>query len=315
VNRFIAIGACATVLLGCSIASADELQSNGVDLFASFGVIGIEAKEHVFDSAGSSDNLSLLIWQSAAPVLTTGFDAELEDGWVLSGRANIGMGGDSYMEDYDWILPYATPGSGMDNWSHQSKHPNTNLDWYFDGSLTVGKDVHKTETNTVNLNVGAKYIDVQWAASDGTYIYSDSGFRDSSGSFSGPGITYRQQLPSLFAGVDTQTISGDWVFDVGAQAGVTFGARATDWHWARDLRFEETVAMAPTLGVNAKATYNAGENIDFFVSGEFQKVFMGRSDTSIYRESDGAFGATYPDASGAELVSASISVGIRGELN
>lgn len=314
-KNVIFVGASFAVIAMLNPAYANDQSTTGVDLFASFGVLGLEAREHVFDSAGSSDHLSLLIWQSAAPVLSTGFDAELEDGWVLSGRANIGMGGDSYMEDYDWIEPYATPGSGMDNWSHQSIHPNTSLDWYFDGSLAIGKNVHKSESTTVNLNAGVEYIDVQWTASDGTFIYSDSGFRDTSGSFSGPGITYRQQLPSLFAGIDTQTVNGDWVFDVGAKAGITFGAQATDWHWMRDLRFEETVEMAPTLGINARATYNAGENIDFFVAGEFQKVFMGRSDTSIYRDSDGAFGGTFPDASGAELMSASISVGIRGDLN
>jgi len=315
VKKTLLMAAGSALALVASSALAEETGNNGVDLFASFGILGLEAKEHVFDSAGSSDHLSLLIWQSAAPVFSTGFDAELEDGWVLSGRANIGMGGASHMEDYDWITPFATPGSGMDNWSHQSIHPNTSLDWYFDGSLALGKDVHNADGKTVNLNVGAKYIDVQWAASDGTYTYSSATLRDTTGTFSGPGITYRQQLPSLFAGIDTEMVSGDWVFDVGAQAGLTFGATATDWHWMRDLRFEEAVAPAPTVGITAKATYNMGENVDFFVEGEFQKVFMGRSDTTIYTDSTNAFGGTFPDASGAELMSASIKIGVRGELN
>ena len=296
----------------CGNAIANE---NSVNVYADIGLLMLEGREHVFDSAGSNDHLSLLIWQSTAPVLTSGFNVELPDGWTLSAKARVGMGGDSHMEDYDWIAPHATPGSGMNNWSHQSVHPNTSLDWYFDGSIAFGKDVFVNEKTKVNANVGFKYVDVQWSAVDGTYTYSVGGFRDTTGVFAGPAIRYRQQLPSLFAGIDTTHVSGDWTFDIGARAGMTFNAKAIDWHWMRDLRFEETVVPAPTLGASFKATYDISENVDIYFAGDVEKTFLGRSDTTIYQQSTNLQGPTFPNASGAELISGTISFGIRGDLN
>ncbi len=65
----------AIAMAATAVAAQDDVSLHqGVSVSSSIGVIGIEAKEWVFTGTGSTDHLSLLIWRSAAPVLTTSFD-------------------------------------------------------------------------------------------------------------------------------------------------------------------------------------------------------------------------------------------------
>lgn len=282
---------------------------------ASAGVLALEGREIVYNGSGSTDKLSYLIWQSLSPMASASAVARLDDGWTIKAEGRVAASGIGYMEDYDWLTPYR-PGFGPDEWTHRSQHPDTRLDWYVDGSLAVGQDFDMGPGMKVNLNGGFAYTDVQWAADNGTFVYSVGGFRDTSGSFSGPGITYRQQLPSVFVGLDSQFQHGKLRFDVGARAGVTILAKATDWHWARTppLRFEELFTPAPTIGANAKAALEVSENFELFIDGRFDGMFFGRSDTNTFNNNTGAPLGTFLDASGAELLSGSVAGGVTGKF-
>jgi plasminogen activator len=291
-------------------------QNSAVKFFSSIGILSLEGTEHVYTAAGSSDHLSLLVWQSLSPVLTAGFEVTLPESWTLDADVQIAASGNSYMEDYDWLGPFS-PSFAFDDWSHRSQHEQTNLDWYIRGSLAIGYDFQIDESTTVNLNAGLKYIDVQWAAAGGSFIYSIGGFRDTAGVFTdAPGITYRQQLPSVFVGLDTEFTKDNWTFNFGAQAGLTILATATDRHWQRipPLRFEETIMPAPTAAISARAAYNVNNNLSVFVAGNVEKVFPARSDTTIFNNNTNALLATAPDASGAELFSASLTAGLKGNF-
>ena len=293
-----------------TVTSADGT----VTLTGGVGVIGIEGREYVFDGSGSEDVLSLLIWQSLAPMLTTGLDVSLPDGWSIAAKAQVALGGDSYMEDYDWLLPFR-PSFASDDWTHRSQSENTDLDWYFNGSIALGKDIVVNEDMTVNVNGGFKYTDVQWAAVGGTFVYSVGGFRDTSGTFADvPAITYRQQWPALFLGADAEIVRDQWTFDFGAQAGVTFNGIGDDTHWMRvpPLNFVDSLGMSPTVSLSASAEYEVDEQLSLFVAGTFDIFFIDRGYTDIYNNDTGALVGSELDAAGAELVSASVSVGLKG---
>jgi outer membrane protease len=303
------------VVLGLagSVAAQDvfiESADRSVTLSGGIGVLAIESREYVYRSAGSSDLLSLLIWQSTAPLLTTSLDVQLPSNWSFTASANVALAGNSHMEDYDWLLPIAgTP--DMSNWSHQSVHPDTALDWYFNGSVQAAYTFEHDAGPDIRVFGGLEYTDVQWTGYGGTFNYAGV-----TGTF-GPGrvITYRQQFPALMTGANAIFESGDWVFDVGAKAGVTFGAKATDDHWLRDIRFIENVYLAPVLGASAKATYAVSDNLDFFVGGQVDRIFLGRSDTNMFNIPTGApLGGTAFDASGADLISANMKVGLSGSF-
>jgi outer membrane protease len=312
------------VAFASPVASAANgiVVANDVTFSGGVGVIGIEGREYVYASTGSSDIMSLLIWQSVAPVLTTGFDITLSDGWTIDGKAQVAISGDSFMVDYDWIS--TAPGFtnyAFDNWTHRSQHDATNLDWFFNGSLALGRGIVATENVTVNVNGGFKYTDVQWTAFGGSFVYSGTGFR--ADVFSTPdsqrGITYRQQFPTAFLGLDTEIVRDQWTFGFGAQGGVAFHAKGTDNHWQRNpgplgLLFIDTLQMAPTVSVSASAEYTVTDQVNLFLAGTVDKIFLARGDSKIYDNNTGALLVSSPDSGGAELLSGTLTVGFKGKF-
>lgn len=294
-----------------------ESADGAVELRGGFGAVGIEAREYVFNLPGSEDVLSLLVWQSVAPMATIDVKANLPDDWTVRARGRAAIAGDSYMEDYDWLTPFR-PSFAFDDWTDRSQHPNTNLDWYLDASLAVGKNLIVEPNATVNVNGGIKYTDVQWAAIGGSYVYSVGGFRDTAGTFPDePGITYRQQLPTLFAGVDAEFTDGPWTYSADAQAGVVLFGLATDHHWMRTppLRFLDYLRPTPIFSASASASYEFSDNLDVFLSGSMEKMMLARADGEMYDITTGAkLGGTIPDATGAEFGSLSLAAGLKGSF-
>jgi outer membrane protease len=292
-----------------------ESPDKTIELRGGFGAIGIEAREYVYNLSGSEDVLSLLIWQSVAPMATIDIKANLPDEWTIKARARAAIAGDSYMEDYDWLLPHR-PSFAFDDWTDRSQHPNTNLDWYLDGSIAVGKNLIVEPNATLNLNGGIKYTDVQWTAIGGSHVYSDLAFRDDVGTFADePGITYRQQLPVLFAGLDVEATDGQWTYSADAQAGVVLFGLATDHHWMRDLRFLDIIHPTPVFAASATATYDFSDNLGVFLSGSVEKLMLARADTDTYDIPTGAkLGGTAPNVAGAELGTITLSAGLKGSF-
>lgn len=321
-------GLMAVLSLGVALpaAAADLGQENAlvvdeatgqaiVSVYGGIGILSLEANEFVYAGPGSDTRLSQLIWQSTAPVLTAGLEVALPEGWTLAAKAQVAMGGDSYMEDYDWIAPWAT-GTGDDDWSHRSQHDDTDLDWYFNGSVLLGHDFAVSDNVTVNLNGGFKYTDVQWAAYGGSYVYSNGGFRNDVGDFPDgePGISYRQSFPALVAGIDAEMVQDKWTFGVSAQGGFTLYGTGDDHHWQRNpvLNFIDHLESAPLLSVGASASYEVADGMNIFLAGTAEKIFTGRGDTDIYNDETGVLIGTELDGAGGDLFAASITGGIKG---
>lgn len=282
-----------------------------LQLRGSVGMMGIEGREHVL---AGDDNVSLLTWQTLAPVASVDVKARLDDNWTLSASFRAALGGKSYMEDYDWLAPYA-PSYAADDWSDRSQHPDTKLDWFYDATIALGKDLPANESLTINLNGGFKYTDVQWTARGGSYVYSTGGFRDDAGNFpDAPGITYRQQLPTLFAGLDADAHSDGWTIGLAARGGVTFLGKATDNHWMRDRLFIDSLAMTPMASATGSAGYDISDHLNVYVEASIEKVFMARGDTEIYNTNTNALIGTAPDSAGAELGTATLSAGLKGSF-
>lgn len=289
--------------------------ADGVTLKGGIGVVRLEANELVYNAAGSDTRVSQLIWQSTSPTLTAGLEVALPEGWTLSANAQVAMGGDSYMEDYDWIAPYAI-GTGDDDWSDRSQHDDTTLDWYFNGSILIGHDLPTDGPVRLNVNGGLKYTDVQWAARGGSYVYSDADFRDAVGDFPDGelGITYRQIFPALIMGMNGEVADGPWTFSGGAHAGLTFNAKDFDHHWQTDPAklFEDRFEMAPIASVEASVSYQVAEGMQLFLSGSAEQIFTARGDTYISEIDTGNPLASFPDQAGGDLFAATISFGVKG---
>lgn len=296
---------------GYVYATSDD----AVQLRGSLGVLALEAREHVFAGSGATENLSLLIWQGVAPMATGEVQVRLPGDWTVAGKVRAAVSGDSYMEDYDWFGP-SFISYDFDDWTHRSQHSNTNLDWYFDGALALGRDVVVEDNIRVNLNGGFKYTDVQWTAVGGSAIYSGAGgFRSDILTFPDtPAITYRQQLPTLFAGLDVEARENGWTYNASAKAGMTLLASATDDHWMRTppRRFVDHLRPAPMVALSYSAGYDVSDSFGVFFEGAVEKVFLGRGDTDISEA--GVVIGSFADTGGAELATLSLSAGVKGSF-
>lgn len=271
----------------------------------SYGITAIEANELVYQG---KRKLSQLIWQSSAVSTFTGDVTVDLDRFFLRATGTIGTGGDGRMRDYDWT-------AGTSAWSDRSIHPDTRLDHYFVGSIEAGRTVLAYDGTTIGLGAGVKYTDVKWTGWGGSYVYSVSGFRDSRGKFPDDekGISYQQQWPVPFLGVNVAHSDGPWTFAGAFQGGVAIDGKGTDDHWMRDLRFIDHVDTTPAVMVSASAEYAFRPDTAFFVSGAFDRIFRGRADTDMI---DKVTGGRYqfPDGAGADYMSMTVSVGLRGRF-
>lgn len=274
---------------------------------ASVGAMYLEGNEKVV-SGGYT--ISHLIWQTKMPVLRGSISVDFGGGLSGTVEGSTAGFGSSYMEDYDWLRGDDT----FDNWSHRSQHPDTVVDHYYTGAASIGYELVKDETAVIRAHTGLKYTDVQWTAYGGTYIYSDVGFRDTVGTIPPgvAGITYRQQLPELFIGVDGEERYGD--FRVGGllRGGVTFLAVATDDHWLRNLRFVDHLYVAPTFTAGVDFGFALGRNAELTLAARYDHIVEQNGDTKYYDIATGLPTGGFLDVAAGALRSAEITAGLKG---
>ena len=295
--------------------SAADPNANFV-LRGSIGVASITANEHVYNDPSSTDNLSLLVWQSTAPIANVDVKLRFQDAWTLRGRVDAALMGDSMMTDYDWIPPYNT-GYGMNDWSHRSISPDTSLDWYLNGSLALGRDLPINGALTVNVNGGFQYTDVEWTATGGTFIYSDGGYRNDIGTIPDvAAVRYRQQLPTVFAGIDATVNDGPWNLEVDSKAGLLVGASSTDHHYLRIPPFYivDDLTYGQLLSVDAKLGYDISDHLGAYFDASYEKVFSAHTPTTYSYISNNQSYLQSDWRGGAELDVASITAGLKGNF-
>lgn len=295
--------------------SAADPNANFV-LRGSIGAASITANEHVYFNTSGTDNLSLLVWETTAPIANVDVKLRFAGAWTLRGHVDAALTGDSTMTDYDWIPPYNT-GFGMDDWSHRSISPNTSLDWYLNGSLALGRDLPISDALSLNVNGGFQYTDVEWTATGGTYIYSNGGFRNDVGTIPNvAAVRYRQQLPTVFTGIDATVNDGPWSLEVDSKAGLIVGGISTDHHYLRIPPFYivDQLAWGQMLSADAKLGYNFSDHLGGYLEASYQKVFAAHTHSTYSYMSNNQPYVDTDGIGGAELDVASITAGLKGNF-
>lgn len=100
---------------------------------------------------------------------------------------------DAHFDDYDWDYNLSSESYSSD-WTDWSTHPNTNLDELILFSIGVERDFYHTKYSHHALDLGFEFNHKEFNVYDGTYIYSNGGFRNDTGSFSGLGLTYSENF-------------------------------------------------------------------------------------------------------------------------
>ena len=308
--KYRALAACMALLSTPAISQAADMLLSSADgsvIFrGSYGITAIKANELVY---GGKAKVSQLIWKSQGISTFTG-DATfaLDKSFYLKAAGTIGLGGNGYMADYDWLNPGGP-------WTHRSQHPDTRLDHYFALSLEAGREILSYDGTSVSLGGGFKYTDVKWSAYGGSYVYSSGSFRNDRGDFpdGAKGISYRQQWPVPYLGVNLSHTEGAWTFGSVLQGGITVDANGTDDHWMRALRFIDHFDTTPAVMISASAEYEFRPDTAFYVSGLFDHMFRTRADTDMIDKTTGGK-QKFSDGSGADYQSMTVSLGLRGRF-
>ena len=308
--KFRALAACIALVSAPAVAQAGDMLLSSADgsvIFrGSYGITAVKANELVYEGKAK---VSQLIWKSQGISTFTG-DATfaLDKSFYVKASGTIGFCGDGHMADYDWFNPGGP-------WTHRSQHPDTRLDHYFALSLEAGREILSHDGTSISLGGGVKYTDVKWSAYGGSYVYSDTGFRADRGNFPDgeKGISYQQQWPVPYLGINASHTEGAWTFGSALQGGIAVNADGTDDHWMRDLRFIDHFDTTPAVMISASAEYEFRPDTAFYVSGAFDHMFRTRADTDAINKATGGK-QKFPNGAGADYQSMTVSLGLRGKF-
>jgi outer membrane protease len=139
--------------------------------------------------------LSHLIWKTQnTPLTTLGVRQRITDFIILNleGRS-LSNQNKSVMDDYDWLY------TNTSDWSDWSHHEDTLLSQDDTYDLNITFTLVGNKKGYFSILTGYKKETIAWKSYGGTYVYSSSSFRDSSGSFvtGSPAIDYKQEYTLL----------------------------------------------------------------------------------------------------------------------
>lgn len=279
--------------------------SGQVTYFAGVGLANIKAGEYVYDG---DHKLSQLDWESkGVKTGTIGATMELGYSWRIKGQIDVGLGGNGFMEDRDWMDP------NYSGWTDQSLHDDTKLDRYVNLLIEADRAMVDTGSTRLGLGGGVGYTNVKWTARGGSYIYTDVTLHDTVGNFADgeKGITYEQRIPTLFLSANAEQQIGKFKLSGTLRGGASIGYKDVDDHWMRNLHFVEEMNIAPMMAAMISADYQIIPSAALYVAGDFQKIFKTRGDTEVRDTVSGATGSSENSAA-AEYQSLTISAGVKG---
>lgn len=264
---------------------------------------------HEFVYNGKGKRISKLIWETDAPVLTTGLKAEVWNNLTISANGVFGFSGDSHMEDYDWLD--LAPSFAEGDWSHRSIHPDTELDRYINLDIAAGRDFVINDATAFNLHGGFKYMNAKWGGYGGSYIHSGDGFRANRGKWRDGQlvIDYEQRYFGLFLGAEATTTLGNLTLSGLIRGGLTIDASDVDHHWP-DTVYEDDFRPIPFFSGGAKADYQMTERASLFLAGDLDKYFRKKGDATMYNFKTGKQ-RTYKDGAGMDFYAFTMSAGFK----
>jgi len=279
--------------------------AGSVRYYAGVGMANIKAGEYVYSG---NRKISQLDWESKGVITgTIGGEVDIGYAWKLKGRLDIGFGGDGYMEDRDWL---STSYSG---WTHQSLHPDTDLDRYINVLLEAERALVDTGATRLGVGGGLGFTNVKWTARGGSYIYTTTTLHDTVGNFTDGvrGITYEQRIPTLFLTANAEQKLGAFTLSGVLRGGAAIGYKGLDDHWLRNLRFTDEMDLAPMVGATVTADYQILQSASVYLGGDFQRIFETRGDAHVRNTVTGASG-NFENGAAADFQSITVSAGLKG---
>lgn len=277
-----------------------------VDISLGAGYLTGRSQEKVYDPQSGS-KASHLLWDiEQAPTLHAGLTVEPSP-WLslaLRGWSKVDSG-DSSMVDYDWQSELNS------SWSHRSEHPDTRLIRAYQAEFAASFWLLRQAAWQFGVLAGYQRTHYKWEAKGGSYIYSDTGFRDLVGNFPDGelGITYQQTYKAPYLGLTGRYQWQDWQIDASLKASRWVDAEDYDIHHARDTTFADTGNGSRLRAGSLGVTYRLTERASLRGQLDYQEFSEGKGKTRV--EERGVREVVHGDASGMSNRSVQGSLGLR----
>lgn len=287
---------------------AEAWNSSGV--YVATGKTNISANEIVYSqtTAVKDYKLSHLTWETQnAPVTILGFRQRITDFIILNleGR-RLNKQSKSVMDDYDWLY---TSTSDWSDWSHHDDTLLTQADSY---NASLAFTLIGNTKGYFALIGGYKKETIQWKSYGGTYVYSSSSFRDSSGSFTtgSAAIDYKQEYTTPYYGLKLGALLGNWLYTLQAITSNNVQLEATDIHHSRNLVFKDSFEPGKMSDYKLGIGYLFGDNVSInFIYG-LQTYEEARGNTVQSSTVTGNVTGTCVNCAGSGNTSSTTSIGI-----
>lgn len=242
----------------------------------------------------------------------------IEDALIVGTRVNytatdwlrLGVGGwttltsDNTMNDYDWLR------DDRAGWSDWSTHADTSLERAFEIDLSAQAQVIEWRGGWIDGLVGFQLRNFEWRASNGRYTYSQTGFRDDEGRFSGPLVDYEQWWRTPYVGLAAGyalpglRLSGRVIASPFAQV------TDEDTHILNEQRFEGDFDATDMVAVSMRAEHDLTDRWTLTGEANYQKFWEARGDMTVsYLNLDG-WNSELNDAAGASNSTMIFSLGL-----
>lgn len=283
-------------------ADKKPFDTGNISIHLHTGILKGTANEYVYNG---DHTLSRLIWE-IDNIFMAGGGFSLDNNGLISLHADLWlkvMDGSGVMDDYDWLV------EGLP-WTHWSHHSDTAVTkgTVFDICLEFSPEYFQYNYFSLSGFAGYRFSYFKWEARGGSYIYSDTGFRDLSGDFDDGelGISYRQtfNLPYLGFGIDWR-IGAFFIESKLAGSLFVFG-KAVDNHHLRDMVTYAYFNRGQMFSSDFSAGYYLTQHSAFKASFSYSVYGKLRGDTE-YHFADGSV-ITYRNAEGANFKAAMFSI-------
>ena len=247
---------------------------NGAGFYIATGKSDITANEIVYSN---NYKVSHLTWKTQnAATSIFGIKHEINDYMTLNFEAqSLSQQTKSVMDDYDWLY---TNTSDWSDWSHHEDTLLTQADSYtINASFTLAEN----KNGYFSVIAGYKKDTRQWKSFGGSYVYSNTTFRDSSGNFT-PGsaaIDYKQEYTTPYYGLDLGALFDNWLYTL--QIGISNNVQlvATDVHHARNLIFIDKFAPGRMENYKLGISYFFNDNVAINFSHDLRNFIETRGNT------------------------------------
>ena len=290
--------------------------TGGVGVLSSVGArLGdrLTAEGYLGHLSGDSDELVYNDGERVSRLTWT-----IENALVVGTRVNyaatdwlrFGVGGwaslssDNTMNDYDWLR------DDREGWSDWSTHADTSLERAFEIDLSAQARVVEWRGAWFDGLLGYQLRNFKWQASNGSYIYSQMGFRDDEGRFSGPLVDYEQWWRTPYLGIAAGyalpglRLSGRVIASPFAQVS------DEDTHILNDQRFEGHFGATQMAAVTFRAEHDLTERWMLTGEANYQKFWEANGDMNVYYLNLDGWNSELNDAAGASNTTMMFSLGL-----